>query len=264
MSTDGRVVYAIGDIHGCYELMAALLTAIVSDIAELPSDPLPVIVFCGDYVDRGHRSRDVVAALVWISRNSPVDVIFLRGNHEAMLLDFIDQPERSLSWLQNDGEATLRSYGVDIPSSNDKDALLGNCRDLRDQLIDFMPSSHLTLLRGLNVTFMVGDYILVHAGLRPKVSISKQVESDCLWIREPFLENDYGFEKVVVHGHSWISDMPQITANRIGVDTGAYSTGSLTAVRLDGREIEFIQARQNSVDLYHDGSSYTYDCPGDR
>ncbi len=245
-STDGRVVYAIGDIHGCYDLVTALLEAIVADMATIARGKPPLLVFCGDYVDRGPHSSQVLTALVWLSRQSTLEVAFLRGNHEVMLLGFLDQPDRHIPWLRRDGGQTLASYGIELPDDVDPAALAKTCRSLRDRLMDKLPASHLEFLRSLPITRACGDYLFVHAGLKPGVAIARQNEEDCLWIGEEFLDADYRFDKVVVHGHSWDADEPVVTANRIGIDTGAYSTGALTAVRLEGNSIAFLQARMRA------------------
>lgn len=236
-STGGRTVYAVGDVHGCYDLLTALLGAIVADVATLTVDVPPLLIFCGDYVDRGVRSFDVVDTLVWLSRHAAIEITFLRGNHEAMLLGFLGQPDRHLLWLRRDGEVTLKTYGVRLLEDDVE------CWRLRDELMDRMPASHFRLLSELLIRRICGDYIFVHAGLRPRISLARQEDEDCLWIREDFLDSDYRFEKVVVHGHSWSSDAPEITSHRIGVDTGAYATGVLTAARLEGSTVGFIQAR---------------------
>lgn len=241
-STENRTVYAIGDVHGCYAQLVGLLEAIVSDIVQNAGAAPPLLVFCGDYVDRGPASASVLSALVWLSRHAVLDVVFLRGNHEVMLLDFLDQPDQNLPWLRRDGVGTLASYGVALKDGS-IDTLEADCFALRDQLMDRIPASHLTFLRGLPVTATYGDYVFVHAGFRPGVPLARQDDEDCLWIGDEFLSADYRFDKVVVHGHSWRSDTPMLTRNRIGIDTGAYSTGVLTAVRLEGARIAFLQSR---------------------
>lgn len=239
----GRVVYAVGDVHGCYDLLVALLGAIVADAASLPPGERPLLIFCGDYVDRGPRSSEVLATLVWLSRHAPVEVAFLRGNHEAMMLAWLDRPGENRAWLRFGGAATLRAYGVDAPDDVGTDDLGEDCWRLRDALADRLPASHLDFLRGLPVRMTCGDYVFVHAGLRPGVALARQDDQDCLWIREGFVDREHRFEKIVVHGHSWESDTPVITRCRIGIDTGAYRTGTLTAVRLGPAAVDVIQAR---------------------
>lgn len=236
-STDGRVVYAVGDVHGCYDLLKGLLEALVWDAASLDKRVGALLVFCGDYVDRGSRSRDVLDTVVWLSRQRSVESLFLKGNHEAMLLGFLDRPEQHVAWLRKDGLPTLRSYGVSIDAAN------ADASHLRDALADRMPAAHLRFLERLPTLFTCGGYAFVHAGLRPGVPLARQSKDDCLWIRDAFLDSDHRFEKVVVHGHSWDTDQPQLRDTRIGVDTGAYATGVLTAVRLDGATVRFLQAR---------------------
>lgn len=236
-STGGRVIYAIGDVHGCYEQLVALLEAIVADIARSDGATPASVIFCGDYVDRGPDSAKVLDALVWLRRQAPFDVAFLRGNHEAMLLQFLERPDQALLWLEHDGIGTLASYGVEAGPEED-------CYQLRDRLLDAMPAAHLELLRALPVRLVRGDYVFVHAGLRPGVALARQSDEDCLWIGDDFLRRDRRFEKIVVHGHSWRTDRPEVTDHRIGIDTGVYATGVLTAVRLDGAQIAFVQARR--------------------
>lgn len=235
-STGGRVIYAIGDVHGCYEQLVALFEAIVADLTQSDGATPASVILCGDYVDRGPDSAKVLDALVWLRRRAPFDVAFLRGNHEAMLLQFLERPDQALLWLEHDGIGTLASYGVEAAPEED-------CYQLRDRLLDAMPAAHLALLRALPVRLVRGDYVFVHAGLRPGVALARQSDEDCLWIGDDFLRRDRRFEKIVVHGHSWRSDRPEVTDNRIGIDTGVYATGVLTAVRLDGARIAFVQAR---------------------
>ncbi|WP_225883318.1 metallophosphoesterase [Sphingomonas aliaeris] len=243
-STGGRLIYAIGDIHGCYEQFVALLEAIVADIASSVGDSAPLVILCGDYIDRGARSGDVMAALVWLERNAGVKTLLLKGNHEALLLDFLDHPAEGLRWLQRDGHWTLRSYGVALP--DDLSTLVeSDCRNLSYALTDRLPAAHLDLLKRLRIRAVYGDYLFVHAGLRPGVPIDKQTDEDCLWIREDFLDSKQRFEKIIVHGHSWTSAEPDITADRMGIDTGVYQTGVLTAVRLEGATVEIFQARRD-------------------
>lgn len=241
--TGGRIVYAIGDVHGCYELLTALLEAIVADVAALASGELPLLIFMGDYVDRGPRSAEVLSALVWLSRHAAVEVVFLRGNHEEMLFAFLEEPFTALPWLQHGGAETLESYGVLVL---DKD-IAENCWRLRNEFMDRFPASHLEFLRDLSMQVTCGDYVFVHAGLRPGVPLARQKVEDLLWIRDDFLDREYKFEKIVVHGHTWTDDKPEITPYRIGIDTGAYATGTLTAVRLSDSSVEFFQTRARKV-----------------
>lgn len=238
-STAGELVYAIGDIHGCYDLMKGLLAEVAADSAVRAKGRRPILVFLGDYVDRGPQSAQVVEALVWLKRRPDLDVRLLKGNHEQAMLDFLDAPERGAGWLQFGGRETLESYGV-LPPENDAAAMI----QARDELMTVMPAGHLRLLERLELMLGIGDYAFVHAGVRPGVALAEQQETDLLWIRQVFLEAPGPHEKVVVHGHTWLDERVQRHDCRIGVDTGAYATGVLTAVRLDGDEVEVLQVRR--------------------
>jgi len=237
---EGELVYAIGDVHGRYDLLKALLAKIAADVAGRAAGRRPIMIFMGDYVDRGPDSAKVVEALLWLQRRADLDVRLLKGNHEAAMLDFLEDPAGAAAWLQFGGRETLASYGVLAPEPEDGAAGLDRARD---DLLERMPASHLKLLQGLELMLQVGDYAFVHAGVRPRTALAAQDPQDLLWIRKPFLEAPGPFEKVIVHGHTWISDRPQVFDHRIGVDTGAFATGALTAVRLEDGELGVLQAR---------------------
>jgi len=234
------VVYAIGDIHGCYSQMVALLDRIVADVGREPGEPgggaRATLVFLGDYVDRGPASAEVLTGLIWMSRHSPLSTIFLKGNHEQVMLDFIRDPVPHAQWLRFGGEATLRSYGVDVP---DEPGAADAVR-LRDDLVDRLPASHLEFLRRLELFHEDDRHIFVHAGIRVGVPMAKQHAEDLLWIREGFLEERRPGRKRVVHGHTWLGDKPMVLPHRIGVDTGTYETGVLTAAKLQGDTVDFL------------------------
>jgi len=237
---EGELVYAIGDIHGRYDLLKALLAKIAADVAKRAAGRRPILIFLGDYVDRGPDSAKVVEALLWLQRRGDLDVRLLKGNHEAAMLDFLEDPAAAAAWLQFGGVETLASYGVLSPEAEDGAAGLDRARD---ELLERMPASHLKLLQGLELMLQVGDCAFVHAGVRPRTALAAHDAQDLLWIRKPFLEAPGPFEKVIVHGHTWISDRPQVFDHRIGVDTGAFATGALTAVRLEDNELGVLQAR---------------------
>lgn len=234
----GQLVYAIGDVHGCYNLLRDLLAQITEDYATRARGRRPILIFSGDYVDRGPDSAKVLDALVWLRRRGEFDLHLLKGNHEDALLTFISQPENGADWLRFGGRQTLTSYGVRLPDAEDQ---IGRV-NARDELLDNMPASHLGLLQQLKLLVSIGDYAFAHAGVRPGVPIEAQTEKDLLWIRRDFLDSPDPFPKVIVHGHTWLSDRPEILTNRLGVDTGAYETGVLTAVRLEDEEVAVFQA----------------------
>lgn len=246
-STAGRLIYAIGDIHGCYALMRELLAELARDQAEQPHEDRPMLVFLGDYVDRGPQSAKVLEALVWLQRRPDLEVRLLKGNHEQALLGFLDAPERAGPWLEFGGAETLASYGVAPPRPDDPAAEMIR---VRDELTDRMPAAHLRLLEGLELIVEAGDYAFVHAGVRPGASLARQEEADLLWIRKGFLDTAQPFERMIVHGHTWIDAQPQMLPNRIGLDTGAYATGVLSAMRLTEGGRELIQVRQEVDDVW--------------
>ena len=223
---DGIRIYAVGDLHGRVDLLDRLLSHIDDDIARYPTHRA-IQIFLGDYVDRGPHSRFVIDRL--IDRGQTQEVVCLKGNHEVFLLDFLRNPELIKYWRQYGGLETLVSYGV-VPPFNPTPAQL---EALLKKLRNAMPTAHFEFLTRLQVTFTCGDYFFVHAGVRPGVALDRQQEKDLLWIREEFLQSDADFGKIIVHGHTPVS-VAELHANRINIDTGAYATGLLTCLILEG------------------------------
>lgn len=232
------LVYAVGDVHGRYDLLTQLLAAIAADRAAEPSRE-PVLVLLGDYIDRGPDSALVLEALVRLVQHDPAGVCLLKGNHEQGLLAFLDAPQDGGAWLSFGGRETLAAYGVVTPEPGDAAALRG----ARDALLAAMPASHLRLVQTLDLMAVVGGHVFVHAGVVPGRPLTAQREADLLWIRDDFLQATRPCAKVVVHGHTWRGAEPELLEGRIGVDTGAYETGVLTAVRLDGPSRRVLRAR---------------------
>ncbi|NJC32952.1 serine/threonine protein phosphatase 1 [Sphingomonas jejuensis] len=230
----GQLIYAVGDVHGRYDLLRRLLAAIAEDAGAHAGRP--TLILLGDYVDRGPASAEVLTALCWLRRESGARLHLLKGNHEALMLDALNDPATMPRWLAVGGDATLKAYGIDADD--------GEPEALRDRLLDAMPASHLRLLQSLELSVEIGDYFFVHAGIRPGTPIARQKAEDLIWIRDPFLTGSGALEKRIVHGHSWTSDKPHIDERRIGVDTGAWKTGVLTAVRLHERSERILTARQ--------------------
>jgi serine/threonine protein phosphatase 1 len=231
----GTLVYAIGDSHGCVDHLRALHEAILED-AERAAPERRVAVYLGDYVDRGPDPRGLIALLI----EEPLpgfERVHLIGNHEAFLLRFLEDVTVAALWMMNGAAATCRSYGVD-PAGPSEHAVGDDW--LQRELKARIPESHLAFFAGLRPHHLEGDYLFVHAGIRPGIPLEAQQESDLLWIREPFLSSDEDFGKVVVHGHT-PGDAPVVRANRIGVDTGACYGGQLTALALEGAERRFLQ-----------------------
>lgn len=238
-STGGRRVYAVGDIHGRHDLLAALLREIAQDVTQEPPDAQPVLVFLGDYVDRGPGSQQVVETILALQAAPGFEVRTLKGNHEEALLRFLDEPGFGATWAEHGGNATLASYGVQPPATRTDPEAWAVARSAFDAAL---PAAHRTFYGQLDLMAEIGDYAFVHAGVRPGVPLAHQAERDLLWIRGEFLQASGPFGKVIVHGHTPMEE-PQITPHRLGLDTGAYATGVLTAARLDDSGQKIIQAR---------------------
>lgn len=238
--TAGELIFAIGDIHGRYDLLKALLRTFTEDYSTRAKGRRPLLIFCGDYIDRGPQSAAVLEALIWLHRHAHLKVRLLRGNHEQALLTFLDDPDAGRGWLEFGGMATLSAYGVAAPRP---DARIVDLIRARDDLLARLPASHLRLLDSLELMVVVGDYAFVHAGIRPGKPLAAQEARDLLGIREAFTGAPGPFEKIIVHGHSWRGDTVEVLGHRVGLDTGAYATGVLSAVRLDGGEVEILTAR---------------------
>lgn len=219
------LVIAIGDVHGCIDLLEDLWKQL-SSIAARSQCRRKVLVFLGDYVDRGPASATVIDRLV--RGFDGFTTIFLKGNHEEAMLQFVSSPLVGELWRSFGGMETLRSYGV-IHGEG------ASWNDTRAAFAMALPPAHLDFLKNLKLHHIEGDYVFVHAGLRPHVSLEDQVEHDLLWIRDEFLASDADFGRVVVHGHT-PGQEPVIRDNRVGIDTGAFFTGRLTALVLEGRE----------------------------
>jgi serine/threonine protein phosphatase 1 len=229
---NGVRIYAIGDVHGRADLLAQLLACIDVDAATYPG-PRMVEVLLGDYIDRGPQSREVLDILVARSRHRRM--VCLRGNHETYIPDFLQDPAVLAQWRHLGGFETLVSYGV-TPSINTDEQ---QQRELADAFHRALPDSHRRFLAGLKTCFACGDYFFAHAGVRPGIPLSQQHEQDLLWIREDFLLHEESFGKIVIHGHTPVAE-PDIRPNRINIDTGAYATGRLTCLVLEGDDMTFI------------------------
>lgn len=232
MLPDGLRVYAVGDVHGRADLLKSLFSRIDEDLKKHPAAQ-SVQIFLGDYVDRGLDSAGVMDLL--IERRQTHRVVCLKGNHEAFLIDFLEDPQLLRLWAKNGGLATLASYGLTPPINPNPKEAAELCASLRSTI----PERHIKFLAGLELAFTCGDFFFVHAGVRPSKPLSCQREEDLLWIRDEFLRHEEPFEKIIVHGHTPVME-PEVRQNRINIDTGAYATGRLTCLRLEGDKIEFL------------------------
>jgi serine/threonine protein phosphatase 1 len=228
----GMRVYAVGDIHGRQDLLDQLLPLIADDNARR-GDAETVIVFLGDYVDRGPNSKGVVSRLLLGGFGAGIAPVFLKGNHEDLLLKFLDEPETGLNWLHNGGDVSLFSYGVEPALIHRAFSLnLGGLAGLAGAFRTALPEDHLEFYRNLRLSFQAGGYFFAHAGVRPGVALGQQADADLIWIRDEFLQYQGGFEAAVVHGHT-PTQTPENLPSRIGIDTLAFASGALTAVALE-------------------------------
>jgi len=230
----GERLYAIGDMHGRLDLVDRMHELIRADAAGRAAAHVTV-VYLGDYVDRGPASKHLVDRLLQAPLG-PFETVYLKGNHEDLMLEFLDRGTQGRVWLINGGDATFASYGVTPPSIHDDESY----GPARRALIDAMPAGHRAFFEGLRVIYRAGDYAFVHAGVRPDVALEAQNERDLIWIREQFLNSDADFGACVVHGHT-IAPEPVRRHNRIGLDTGAYGTGRLSCAVLEGDSVRILQ-----------------------
>ncbi len=238
---DGTRVYAVGDVHGRSDLLSALLGQIEADAAGAPTGTTKVLVFVGDYVDRGPDSRGVIERFL-TGLPTGFETRFLKGNHEDMLLRFLESGKDLMLWARNGADATFASYGIDL---DDFGLRIGDDKDLSDRLTEAMPQAHRDFFKTLELVTTIGDYVFVHAGLRPGIPLNRQRERDLIWIREPFLSHSGLHEdKTVVHGHTPMPE-PDIAPGRIGIDTGAVHSGRLTAIVLEGETFRFLATGSN-------------------
>jgi serine/threonine protein phosphatase 1 len=238
----GWRAYAIGDIHGRLDLLNELLDKIHRDLERRPTRKT-LLVLVGDLIDRGPESAQVIERLRTYSRRG-VRPVFLQGNHEEVLLKIL-AGDKSLisSWLQFGGRQCLESYGVTLSRAWGEDP-----EGMLDKIRRAIPKSHAQFLESFVDSCRFGDYLFVHAGIRPGIAVDQQRQADLRWIRDPFLfdDTDHGF--VVIHGHT-ISSEVEVRPNRIGIDTGAYRTGMLTAIAIEGHRSWYLDTRKADIAL---------------
>jgi serine/threonine protein phosphatase 1 len=225
---DGVRFYAIGDVHGRLDLLRDMHARIEADLRARPVAHRRII-HLGDYIDRGPDSAGVVAHLIEMAQTG--DVACLAGNHDLYLLTFLSKPaEVGEQWLRYGGVEALASWGIDVDAPG---FLSRPWRVLRDALAEAMPPAHRRFFETLPFMEEHGDFAFVHAGIRPGVRLNKQRIADLTMIREPFLSHEGPLGHVVVHGHT-ITAAPVVRHNRVGLDTGAYRSGVLTCLVLEG------------------------------
>lgn len=226
---EGVRIYAISDIHGCAHLLEPLLKVIDADVRfGRPCEA--VEVYLGDYIDRGPDSRATLELLA--RRRRSRNAVFLCGNHEAFLVEVLRDPSRLAAWFRVGGLQTLMSYGLTPSPEPDEDEQAA----LVHALWAALPDPHRAFLNGLQLTFTCGDFMFVHAGVRPGIPIAEQRPTDLLWIRDEFLNSSLNFGKYVVHGHTPVRTA-EFLPNRANIDTGAYATGNLTLLSIEGSRL---------------------------
>ena len=228
MDMEDTVVYAIGDVHGCYKELLSLEEKIVLDGLQFRGRK--IIVMLGDYIDRGPQSARVLDHLL-----APPPKGFLRvclaGNHEVAMLNYVDGYLSRDSWLAVGGRETLFSYGVDPERLS---SLYASSDEVDRRIREVIPVDHIDFLRSLPVLLCSEKFVFVHAGIRPGIDLVAQDEQDLLNIRDEFFDAAHLLDRFVVHGHTPV-DIPRLDGRRLDIDTGAFHTGRLTAVRIAGK-----------------------------
>jgi len=235
----GRRLYCIGDIHGRLDLLEELHDMIRADAAGFEGSK--GVVYLGDFVDRGAQSRQVLDLLI----EQPLagfDAVHLLGNHEQAMLDFLAHPQSAAAWLTFGGNVTLLSYGVGLGRMQ----MSRQVEVLRDEFQAKLPPVHLEFLATCRLMHREGNYCFAHAGIRPGIALEEQVAEDLMWIREDFTGSRADHGCIVVHGHS-ISEEVELLPNRIGIDTGAFYSGLLTALVLEGAGQRLLQTGRGGV-----------------
>jgi serine/threonine protein phosphatase 1 len=237
----GHRVYAVGDVHGRLDLLESLLASIEADDAARGA-ARTTLVFLGDLIDRGPASRQVIDKVSTYQLAGGGRVIALCGNHEEVMIRVLRGDGDLLhDWMKFGGAECLRSYGLSPRGLRRLDG-----REAVKKIRAAVPKAHWKFLHSLSDTLRVGDYLFVHAGIRPGVELMSQTQTDLRWIREPFLEHDEGHGFVVVHGHT-ITPEAELLPHRICIDTGAYRSGVLTALALEGSDRWLLEAREEGA-----------------
>ena len=235
---DGSRIYAIGDIHGCRDLLDRLHEQILRDVLDFKARAAWWSTSAIMWTGASNRARSwIVCSTIPLPG---FESVYLKGNHEQALLDFLQDSRVALNWMSYGGDATLYSYGVGLEGPRSNPATL---MKLQEKFRTNLPDRHLAFYQSLALAHQEQDYVFVHAGIRPGVPLDAQQESDLLWIRDEFLDSSENFGKVIVHGHT-ITRVPEVKKNRIGIDTGAFASGVLTCLVLEGSDGRFLDTRQ--------------------
>lgn len=232
----GTRLYAIGDVHGRRDLLAEMHARIRAElIRDRPADWR--IIHLGDYVDRGPDSKGVLDLLI-AAKEADSRVLTLAGNHDIGFLEFLAHPTPKGLFALFGGPETARSYGVELDLADPR-----RFREGSEELVRTVPPAHVALLRTLDFSCTFGDFFFCHAGIRPGVPLGEQERMDLIWIRDAFLDWPHLHPRVIVHGHTPAPE-PEVMPNRVNIDTGAYKTGRLTALVIDGAEKRFLNVAE--------------------
>ncbi|WP_192252603.1 metallophosphoesterase [Mesorhizobium silamurunense] len=231
---EGMRLYAIGDVHGRHDLLAAMHRGIESELEYAPSSDWRII-HLGDYVDRGPDSKSVIEFLIEAKKRDPRNIM-LAGNHDMGMLDFLDEPDANGLFMRFGGVQTALSYGVKLSSGggwfdrSDDTLLHGHAA-----LVDAVPQTHIDFLKSLSFSVTFGDFFFCHAGIRPGIPLESQSPQDLIWIRDAFHDHPGLYPKVIVHGHTPVPEA-EVMANRVNVDTLAWQAGTLSALAVAGAD----------------------------
>ena len=236
----GTRIYAVGDIHGRLDLFREIIRSIEADDAKR-APARTSIVLLGDLIDRGPDSAGVVAlAREWAEQRA---IKLIMGNHEEMFLDSFTKQGVLRSFMRYGGQVTMLSYGISQRALAEADS-----EELQRLMAEAVPQEDRDFLAGFEKMVRYGDYVFVHAGIRPDMPLERQTGQDCRWIREPFLSHAGDHGSVIVHGHT-VTDAPELLPNRIGIDTGAFMSGKLTAIGLESTDRWLIQACEQDGEI---------------
>jgi len=237
---ENTVIWAVGDIHGRSDLLKPLVNEMLADLAA-SSAGRKVVVFLGDYVDRGPDSKGVIDFLASLPDRYPAEFHFLRGNHEDRMEAFLTDPTLGAGWCDYGGREALLSYGITAPSQRDD---VEGWKAASEALNAAMGPSQRAFLERQEMFIGLGDYFFAHAGAKPGVALENQSTHDLMWVRQTFLDDPRPFDRVVVHGHTPTENV-HADHRRIGIDTGAYATGVLSALRLEGEARSLLQTSKS-------------------
>ena len=238
---DFKTVYAVGDIHGYHEQLIRIQKKIENDTRN--SSGKKLLIYLGDYIDRGPYIKDCIQSLIDFKPPN-FTIVYLLGNHEQMLLDFLADKKSSLYlWISNGGFETLESYGNRMDEYINSNMELSFDEKIRDKFVEFLPEEHKKFFYNLKLSYTWKDYFFVHAGIDPSVPLNKQTKQTMIWTRnDKFLKSNNSFEKIIIHGHTPSKKIVKKN-NRICLDTGVFFTGLLTAIKIERpNKIEFINS----------------------